>query len=177
MSPFRPDLVDAWIFRDRKGGPVAATGAAADGSGIEILMLRRAPTKHVLPGLWQCVSGGLEPGESVAQGALRELREETGFGPDQIVGFYDLDQINQFHEPTVEAIMSSAVFAGRVRAGAEPVMSHEHDSMRWVSPEEALRLAVWPAYRESITRIVENLLDPERAIWFELTLDGRRARE
>ena len=27
-----------------------------------------------------------------------------------------------------------------------------------------------------IRRIVENLLDPERAVWFELALDGERAR-
>jgi hypothetical protein len=58
----------------------------------------------------------------------------------------------------------------------EPVLSHEHDAMRWVTPVEALELAIWPAYRESIRRIEENLLDPARAIWFELTLDGERAR-
>jgi hypothetical protein len=48
--------------------------------------------------------------------------------------------------------------------------------MRWVSPPEALELPIWPAYRESIGRIVDNLTDPERAIWFELTLEGERAR-
>jgi hypothetical protein len=48
--------------------------------------------------------------------------------------------------------------------------------MRWLSPAAALELAIWPAYRESIHRIEENLLDPERAIWFELTLDGERAK-
>jgi hypothetical protein len=48
--------------------------------------------------------------------------------------------------------------------------------MRWVSPADALELAIWPAYRESIRRISENLLAPERAIWFELTLEGQRAR-
>jgi 8-oxo-dGTP pyrophosphatase MutT (NUDIX family) len=173
VSPFRPDLVDVWMFR-----PAERSAAAGDGdsASIEILMLRRAPTKHVLPGLWQCVSGGLEPGETVAEGALRELREETGFGRDQIEGFYDLDQVNQFHEPTVEAIVSAAVFGVRLRAGAEPVISHEHDMLRWVTPDGALQLAIWPAYRESIRRIVENLLDPERAIWFELTIEGHRAK-
>jgi 8-oxo-dGTP pyrophosphatase MutT (NUDIX family) len=171
MSPFRPDLVDVWIFRSRRGG---------DGTGpadpeIEILLLRRSPGR-ILPGLWQCVSGSLESDETPVAGALRELQEETGFGASQIAGFFDLDQVNQFHEPSVQAILTSAIFAARVTAEAEPVLSHEHDSMRWVSLAEALELAIWPAYRESIRRIAENLTDPERSLWFELTLAGERAR-
>jgi 8-oxo-dGTP pyrophosphatase MutT (NUDIX family) len=164
MSPFRPDLVDVWIFR-----------AAAPGPGVEILMLRRSPGR-ILPGLWQCVSGSLEVGESVTDGALRELREETGFGGREIEGFFDLDQVNQFHEPSVGAIVTAAIFAVRVSDGSEPALSHEHDAMRWAAPAQAFELAVWPAYRESIRRIEENLLDAERAIWFELTLAGERAR-
>ena len=164
------------MFRQRtragSSGRVAATSAAPD---IEILLLRRAPGR-ILPGLWQCVSGSLEDGESITDGALRELREETGFGPAQIEAFYDLDQVNQFHEPSVRAIVSSAVFAVRLRPGSEPTLSQEHDAMRWVAPDEALELAIWPAYRESIRRIAENLPFPERAEWFELALDGRRAR-
>jgi 8-oxo-dGTP pyrophosphatase MutT (NUDIX family) len=216
VSPFRPDLVEVWIFRTEKAGlptvagwvpgpigrrqgPDGAGGAAATapetqvaapetqvaapetqvaapGTSTEILMLRRSPSKIVLPGLWQCVSGSLEDGESIVAGALRELQEETGFGAAEIEGFFDLDQVNQFHAPSVAAIVTSAIFAVRVRAGAEPALSHEHDAMRWVPPAEALELAIWPAYRESIRRIQENLLDPERAIWFELTLGGQRAR-
>ena len=205
MSPFRPDLVDCWIFRlanDRAApgpgagagptapsapdGPAGHAGASAPGEttgrvagggpGLEILLLRRSPGR-ILPGLWQCVSGSLEEGESPAEGALRELAEETGLGPDAILGFYDLDQVNQFHEPSYRAIVSSAVFAVRVRGEAEAVLSHEHDAMRWVSVADALELAVWPAYRESIHRIVENLVDPGRSIWFELTLAGDRAKQ
>ena len=112
----------------------------------------------------------------MTEGALRELSEETGFGAEEIEAFFDLDQVNQFHEPSVGAIVTSAIFAVRVRAGAEPVLSHEHDAVGWVSPAGALELAIWPAYRESVRRIEENLLDPERAIWFELTLGGQRAR-
>ena len=210
MSPFRPDLVDVWIFRTEEAGlltvaglvpgpiggrqgPDGAGGAgatapgiqvaapetqlAAPGTSVEILMLRRSPSKVVLPGLWQCVSGSLEEGESIAAGALRELHEETGFGAAEIEAFFDLDQVNQFHEPSVGAIVSSAVFAVRVRADAQPELSHEHDAMRWVPPAEALELAIWPAYGESIRRIQQNLLDAGRAIWFELTLGGQRARQ
>jgi 8-oxo-dGTP pyrophosphatase MutT (NUDIX family) len=168
VSPFRPDLVDVWIFRARPGDP-------PDSASCEILLMRRSPGR-ILPGLWQCVSGSLEQGESVTSGALRELCEETGFGPEQIAGFYDLDQVNQFHEPSVGAIVTSAIFAVRLRGAAEPRLSHEHDAMRWVTPAQALELAIWPAYRESIRRIADNLLERERAIWFELTLEGERAR-
>jgi 8-oxo-dGTP pyrophosphatase MutT (NUDIX family) len=202
VSPFRPDLVDVWIFRVAPAsaapssaasgsvalGPAAhgsaahgpaAHGSAASGSvapGLEILLLRRSPGR-ILPGLWQCVSGSLEPGETVTDGALRELGEETGFGAAEIERFYDLDQVNQFHEPSFRAIVTSAIFAVRVGPDAEPVMSHEHDALRWVSVAEALDLAIWPAYRESIQRISENLTDPGRSIWFELTLSGERARK
>jgi len=162
--------VDVWIFRTGEFGWSAA------GAGAEILMLKRAPGR-ILPGLWQCVSGSLEAGESVPAGALRELLEETGFGAPEIECFFDLDQVNQFHEPSVGAILTSSIFAVRVKRTARVQISHEHDEMRWVSPSAALDLAVWPAYRESIRRIQENLLDPKRAIWFELTLDGQRVKQ
>ena len=62
----------------------------------------------------------------------------------------------------------------RVRAAAEPALSHEHDAARWAQLEEAYEEAVWPGYRESIARIRDHLLDPARAAWFELALDGSR---
>jgi 8-oxo-dGTP diphosphatase len=173
VSPFRPDLVDVWVFRER--GVRADAAAVESVASLEILLLRRS-SGRILPGLWQCVSGSLQDGESVTAGALRELAEETAIGAGNIAAFYDLDQVNQFHEPSVGAIVSSAVFAVRVGAEVEPRLSAEHDDMRWVSLMDAIDLAVWPAYLESIHRIAENLVDPARAIWFELTLDGQRAR-
>ena len=165
MSPFRPDLVDCWIYR-------VATSARSVKS-IEVLLLRRAPGR-ILPGLWQCVSGSLETGERIAVGALRELTEETGFGPAQIEGFYDLDLVNQFHEPSVDAIVTAACFAVRLRPRSEPRLSAEHDEARWLPLDEALTEVVWPGYRTAIERIRDDLSDPERATWFALGFDGGR---
>jgi 8-oxo-dGTP pyrophosphatase MutT (NUDIX family) len=161
----RPDLVDCWVFR--------VVLSARDVPSIDILLLRRAPGR-ILAGLWQCVSGSLEDDDRVAVGALRELREETGFGPDAIEAFYDIDLVNQFHEPSYDAIVSAAVFAVRVRKDAEPTLSAEHDDCRWAHLDDALADVVWPGYRTAIERIRDDLSDPERAGWFELTLDGAR---
>lgn len=107
-------------------------------------------------------------------GALRELAEETGFAAGRFERLFNLDQVNQFFEPTVEGILTAAVFAVRVPAASEPRLSYEHDALRWVTPAEALELAVWPAYRESIRRIETDLVDPGRAAWFELEPNGER---
>ena len=155
---FRPDLVDVWVFRDGPDGP-------------EILLMRRVPGR-VLPGLWQGVSGSLETEERVVDGALRELLEETGFARPVVEALFDLDLVNQFHYAGLDAILTAAVFAARIRPGAEPVLSHEHDAARWLPLEAALSEVIWPGYRESIRRIAENLLDPARARWFELADDG-----
>ena len=166
MSPFRPDLVDCWMFR------VQMTARGVE--HMEVLLIKRSPGR-ILPGLWQCVSGSLEPGERVAVGALRELAEETGFGPDAIEAFYDLDLVNQFHEPSYDAIVSAAVFAVRVRPDAEPTLSSEHDDARWHDIDEAHQQVIWPGYRTAIERIRDDLSDPDRAPWFELTLEGERS--
>ena len=164
MSPYRPDFVDCWIFR-------------GDALEREILLIRRSASEEILPGLWQCVTGSLEGGERVALGALREVAEETGFGPDEILAFYDLDLVNAFHEPGYDAIVAAAVFALRVLPGRDPFLSDEHDAFRWlplagIEPELA-----WPGYHDAVRRIREFLADPARAAWFELTLAGGRVRQ
>ncbi len=159
----RPDLIECWVFRVRE--PV----------GLEILLIRRAGSR-IFPGLWQCVTGDIEPDERVPLAALRELREETGFGPEAIEGFYDLDQVAPFYDQDSDEVVISAIFAVRVRPDAEPALSHEHDASRWVPPVEAPRLAIWPSYAESMARIRERLLDADLARWFELSVDGERLR-
>jgi dATP pyrophosphohydrolase len=137
---FRPDLVSCWTFR------------VEPDDGLRILLLHRAPGR-IFPGIWQPVTGGLEPEERIVDGALRELHEETGIGPAGIVHLYGIDQVNLFHADHVDALQAEAVFAADLRPGVEAVLSHEHDEQRWVTPDEATEMVLWPAYRAAISQI------------------------
>jgi dihydroneopterin triphosphate diphosphatase len=152
----RPDLTATWLYR---------------GSGAELrfLLLRRA-AGHFLPGMWQCVTGSLEPEERIVEGALREVYEETAFAASDLEALYDLDMVNSFHEPSYDAILLEVTFAARLRPGREPTLSAEHDACRWAPLDEARELMVWPAYREALGRIADDLADPARARWWELSL-------
>ncbi len=161
MSPVRPDLVECWIFRVRDDG------------APEFLLIRRAAGR-IFPGLWQPVTGGIGPGERVPLSALRELYEEVGFGAEHVLAFYDLDQATPFYDEGTDAVVMAALFAVRVDPRAVPVLSHEHDALRWVDREAALRLVVWPSYRETVDRIRDKLLDPDVEPWFRLDLEGHR---
>jgi 8-oxo-dGTP pyrophosphatase MutT (NUDIX family) len=148
----RPDLVGCWIFRTTPDG------------GIEILLIRRSPGR-IYPGIWQCVTGGLEEGERVIDGALRELAEETGIGNGDIEVLYGLDQVNMFYADHIDALMAEAVFAAHVGSTVEPRLSDEHDDLRWLSPAAARELVVWPAYRFAIDQIEWLVAHPEHARW------------
>jgi dihydroneopterin triphosphate diphosphatase len=156
----RPDLVDVWPFR------------VVDGR-VEVLLLHRS-VGRVLAGLWQGVSGLVEDGERVTDAALREVAEETGYGDVEIESFYHLDYAAEFLWQPVDALMTSAYFAVRIRPGIDPHLSHEHDAFRWLPIDDAIAMAVWPEYREGLTRIRDVLFDPAREPWFRLDPDGPR---
>ncbi|MDQ0993724.1 NUDIX hydrolase [Streptomyces sp. V3I7] len=54
-----------------------AAAVVMDGQG-RVLVVRRSEHERFLPRAWGVPCGKLEPGESPEDGALRELKEETG---------------------------------------------------------------------------------------------------
>jgi 8-oxo-dGTP pyrophosphatase MutT (NUDIX family) len=124
--------------------------------GSEFLVLHRAPQCGAF---WHLVAGAEEPGESAAEAAARELREETGL--DVVGDLIDLGR--SFAYPLVDepeyvrerfaADVSEVVvscFVADVPLRWEPTLNEEHDGYRWCDVGQAEALLYWPEPRELV---------------------------
>ena len=122
--------------------------------GEEWLVLHRT---RRFEAYWHVVAGAVEPGETAAEAAARELAEETGLAASVV----DLDRRFEYplaeeseavrarFAPDVEAVRVDA-FLADAPPGWEPTLNEEHDEYRWCSPEEAEALLYWPEPRELV---------------------------
>ena len=140
----RTDMVAVYVVRP-------------SGASHELLQLRRS-TDDFMGGTWQTVRGTIDPGETAAAAALRELREETGLTPRE---FYRLSAMETFYlpGPREEAVYHSIAFCALV-GGDDPIeLNGEHDALRWVPRERILDALMWASERPLIDDLCRAILD------------------
>jgi len=119
-------LIDALVLR----------GA---GSSLEVLLLQRGPHGRC-PGSWEVVHGHIEDGETPADAALREVREETGLEPER---FYNLSRVELFYQHRTDSLAMVPVFVAFVAPGSAVRLSSEHVAAEWLAPEQARHRCAW----------------------------------
>lgn len=132
----------------------AVTAAIRDGDG-RLLLIQRSDN-----GLWAMPGGGLEPGETVAQAAAREVLEETGIAVDVtgVVGIYS-DPKHVIAYDDGEVRQQFAICLSARPTGGKLQTSSESVQVRWVGANDLDSLPV-----HSTTRLrIGHALDPERA--------------
>lgn len=128
-------IVEVSVFRVVAGEP-------------RFLILKRARSERLYPGIWQIVTGRIEEGEHAVSAALREVREETGFSPQRL---WRLPFVNSFYEPEGDVIHFCPHFAAEVSGGTDPVLSAEHDQYRWCTFDESQASLPWSGQRKGIS--------------------------
>ncbi len=123
--------------------------------GERYLMLHRAVDDY-----WHVVAGVVEDGETFAEAAARELREETGLDAGVVdVGVkqrYSVpDEMRSEYLPGV-AEVEIENFAVSVPTGWEPRLNEEHDYYRWLILAEAIAIEHWPETKDVIAAIAES---------------------
>lgn len=131
----------------------------ADGASHEVLQLLRRAGAY-MGGTWQFCSGRIEPGETAAQAALRELREETGVVPREL-SF--LSHVETFYLPQADAICRRAGFCVVVGRDDAITLNAEHTDHRWISRAQIRRMVTWPGERAALAEIFREHLRPSLA--------------
>jgi 8-oxo-dGTP diphosphatase len=105
--------------------------------------------------IWSVPGGGIEPGETCEQAAVRETLEETGYqvALDRYVGSYRRPQLNDLRY----------IFRAHV-VGGQPLQSGpETREVRWF-PVNELPVRLIPSVREIVTDALSDRVEPIQRI-------------
>ena len=122
--------------------PVQCAGAIVRDDGGRLLLVRRG--RPPAEGLWSVPGGRIEPGETAAAAATREVREETGL--DVEVGAVLITAVIADGAYRVQDF-AARVVGGRLHAGDDA------SEVRWVTDAELDELELSPGLREELLRL------------------------
>ncbi len=94
--------------------------------GGEILLLKRAVGE--MTGGWYLPGGAVDAGETVEDGAKRELMEEAGLSPDGPLTCVAVAEMSVYGADSLQILYACACDEGEV------VLSNEHSVARWMDP-------------------------------------------
>jgi 8-oxo-dGTP diphosphatase len=121
------------LYPDR---PFLAASVAVLRDGAVLLVARGRPP---LQGIFSLPGGLVEPGETLAEAALRELREEVGVEAEMIGFVGPVEIIERDEAGRAKHHFVVCAHAARWLAG-EPALGPEALAIRWVAPDEVAAL-------------------------------------
>ena len=104
----------------------------------------------------------MDIGETIAEAAIRETREETGIECEivRLVGVYTNPRHVMLYTSNGEVRQEcSLVFAARA-TGGQPKTSSESLEVRWVSPDDVERLPMHPSMRQRVQHVLQQRAEP-----------------
>jgi len=121
-----------------------------------ILLIHRTDNKY-----WSIPGGGMEPGESVREAAVREVKEETGMDCEitSLVGIYSNPRHVAAYDDGEVRQEFSICLAGRLLGGSMQT-SNESSEVRFIRTSDLPAYEIHPSTRMRISHYLENRTDP-----------------
>lgn len=113
----------------------------------EVLLLKRASDARTEPGQWSRPGGQVEFGESAADAAVREVKEEAGIEVEVI---RQLEFTENVASDGSKHWIALGFLARHVSGEIENVEPHKHDEIRWFSLD---------ALPDNLTDYTRNAID------------------
>jgi 8-oxo-dGTP diphosphatase len=110
----------------------------------KFLLMRRSSDKDEYPGFWEFPGGGLEENEEPREGALRELREETGLRGEIV----DSGSFEWHSDHTGRDILSYSFLVEVEKEEIE--LSREHSEHEWLEIEEIFEKEHFPLIEKDL---------------------------
>jgi len=104
--------------------------------------------------------GGIEPGESEKEAALREIREETGLEVEFVEGFKEV--MHWFYRRDGEIVSKKVVLFLAEAKSDKVILSEEHEGYEWLPFEEAIDKLKFENSRAVLRKAQDFLFKLER---------------
>jgi 8-oxo-dGTP pyrophosphatase MutT (NUDIX family) len=113
-------------------------------------------------GNWAVPGGAIDLGESVAQAAIRETREESGIGCEitGIIGIYSDPKHVILYTSNGEVRQEFSILLTARPVSGHPTPSDESTEVRWVPPSAARELAMDRSIRIRINDYLDRKASP-----------------
>jgi 8-oxo-dGTP diphosphatase len=126
----------------------------------EVLLAQKSPTAKVAASKWNGYGGGIEPGETPLQAAVREVGEETKGGirilvPEENLMPRGCIDFFYFENETKDPDFRVFLFVCRVFSG-EPNETEEMRNPTWFAFDRIKDLDMMPADREFIPKVLDG---------------------
>lgn len=151
MSEFVLDEAAIRKLGQKEGVTHYTTGVAVIKDG-KVLVAQRASHDH-LGGVYELPGGGVDEGESITEGAIREIKEELGLEVDKIVCTFRGFDYSTDRKPKAR----QTNFAVETKDHNVKLDSNEHSDFKWVGPNDYQGLNMTQEIKDCLKDLFEKI--------------------